>query len=110
MTTLNFRLTEEAARQLAALLTIFDTKAEVGHAALAALHARHFPASVWGFVKIVPGDIDIFRPELGDDPDRAAKCPDCEQPLVVDGVYLAFHSDGTFHLTCRECVWDFNGN
>lgn len=109
MTDLHLRLSEQAASHLAALLTVYGNKTDVGHAALAALHAKHFPASVWGFVKIIPGDIDVFLPELGDDPDRAAKCPDCDHPLVKDGVYLAFHSDGTFALTCRECVRDFNG-
>jgi len=77
-------------------------------AALDALAAKEFPPSVWGFVKIIPGDIDIFRPELGDDPDRAAKCPGCEQPFTAENVHLSFHSDSTFALLCGSCVADYN--
>jgi len=77
-------------------------------AALDALAAVEFPPSTWGFVKIVPGDIDIYRPELGDDPERAAQCPDCGEPLEKETTWLAFHSDNTFSLTCAECVKDYN--
>lgn len=110
MTSINFRLTEEAARQLANLLTLYENPTAVGLAALAQLHGRHFPASVWGFIKFGrTGDIDLYRPELGDDPDRAAKCPDCEQPLTAGNVYVAVSSDGTLSLLCGACVADFNG-
>lgn len=86
-----------------------DDKAGTIAAALDALAAKAFPPSALGFVKIIPADIDIYRPEYGDDPDRAAHCPACEEPLTANNVYLAFHSDNTFGLICGQCVADYNG-
>lgn len=82
-----------------------DDKAGTIAAALDALAAKEFPPSVLGFVKIIPADIDIYRPEYGDDPDRAEQCAARED----NNVYLAFHSDNTFGLICGRCVADYNG-
>lgn len=91
------------------LLTRYgDDKSATIAAALDALAAVEFPPSVWGFVKIIPGDIDLYRPELGDDPARAAQCPDCEQPFTAGNVFVAIHSDSTLHLVCGSCVADYN--
>lgn len=86
-----------------------DDKSATIAAALDALAAVEFPASVWGFVKIIPADIGINRPDLGDDPSRVAQCPDCEQPFTAENVYIAIHSDNTFRLVCGSCVADYNG-
>jgi hypothetical protein len=109
MSNVSFRTTAEADQQIDELLARFGDKTSLMHAAIQALHRRHFPASIYGFVKVIPGDFDLYRPEDGDDPERCAQCPDCGQPFTSANVYLSFHSDGTFAPICGSCVADFNG-
>lgn len=64
-------------------------------------HARTFPAVVVGYVKLDrPGEVEWNKPDSEDN-----ECPECNQPLLHLGAYMAVYADGTMRgPVCKVCA------